>query len=214
MSCDVKTIDNSPDPMPGWKSWFFFTQLTSKRDIWGVPKQWVEPLPKPAEFLLWCWTSARLFVAVSMSSLSEVKRRKEHSQKRVCPSAEGDNSVDLSLSTEDVFELSPIEGTSPVINHRDERRACSPHEQVARPKSRVAELLLEHKVALSERNRRYLEPRWPASKRCFGKATFSLLLWLNNFEAIPTAVKRSSSAATILKSLHMCGRLRGELAVE
>ncbi|KAL6000350.1 hypothetical protein ACLOJK_024045 [Asimina triloba] len=48
---DVKTIDNPPDPTLGWKSRFFFAQLSSERDILGVPGWWVEPLPDPISML-------------------------------------------------------------------------------------------------------------------------------------------------------------------
>ncbi|KAL5986920.1 hypothetical protein ACLOJK_015255 [Asimina triloba] len=49
------------------------------------------------------------------------------------------------------------------------------------------------------RNWRCLGPRWHASKCCFEKEMFGLLLWLNTFEATPIAVERSSSVPTILK---------------
>ncbi|KAL5997122.1 hypothetical protein ACLOJK_008050 [Asimina triloba] len=132
------------------------------RDVWGVPEWWVDRLPElvfelvarlaasqrlalmhfceiifrwfcsKADFLRWCRFLARLFAMVSVPSLAEAERRKERSRKRARPSAEGDNSVDPDLSTEDISELSPIEGTSPVTNHKDERRAFLLHEQVTR----------------------------------------------------------------------------------
>ncbi|KAL6013684.1 hypothetical protein ACLOJK_004182 [Asimina triloba] len=65
-------------------------------------------------------------------------------------STEGDSLADPSLSTEDVSELSLVKVTSPMTDHRDERRAFSLHEQVARPELREAELLSEREAALSK----------------------------------------------------------------
>ncbi|KAL6006509.1 hypothetical protein ACLOJK_037465 [Asimina triloba] len=161
----VKTIDNPPDPTPGWKSRFFFAQLLSKRDIWGIPKRRVEPLSDPifeseAGFaasqqltLMYlrgiCESSTRLVAAVLVPSLPEVERRKECSRKRVCSLVEGSSPADPGLSVEGFSKLSPIGGTSPVIL-RDGRRVVLPHEQVAPSESRKPEPLSKREATLSE----------------------------------------------------------------
>ncbi|KAL6001098.1 hypothetical protein ACLOJK_006825 [Asimina triloba] len=137
-----------------------------ERDIWGVPKRWMNPLPEPVSesavglaaskwlALMYiqgtCGTPMRLVAAAPVPSLSEAKRREERSQKRARPSADGDSSVDQGLSNEDISKLSSVEVKSPGTDHRDERREFSPHEQVARPKSREVEPLSERKATLSE----------------------------------------------------------------
>ncbi|KAL5988763.1 hypothetical protein ACLOJK_026865 [Asimina triloba] len=115
---DVKTINNSPDPTPGWKTRFFFARLTSKRVVWGIHNRLVEPLPElvsepvaglvasqrltlmyfqgsvlrwfllKEEFLYWCGTLVHLVAAASVPSLLEAERKKEHFCKRARSSAE------------------------------------------------------------------------------------------------------------------------------
>ncbi|KAL6002656.1 hypothetical protein ACLOJK_022875 [Asimina triloba] len=169
----VETINNPPDPTPGWKSRFFFAQLSLERDVWGIPERWVKPLPDPLseseagltssqrlalmylrgtvlcwfpsqeEFLRWCESLMLLVAVAPVPSLLKVERRKERSRKRARPSVEGSSPVDLDPSVEGFSKLSPIRGTSPVSDHGDGRRAFLPHEEVAQSKSRETELLLE-----------------------------------------------------------------------
>ncbi|KAL5977878.1 hypothetical protein ACLOJK_036901 [Asimina triloba] len=152
------TIDNSPDPMLGWKSRFFFPKLTSKRDIWGVPDQWVDPLlelvsalaagPSFAGFLQRKISSAS--VGLQRTLLWRSRCFFLEAERKARSSTEGDNLVESGPFSEGFSELPPLGGTSQVIGLEEEKEASSLREQVALLELNEAKLLFEREAALSE----------------------------------------------------------------
>ncbi|KAL5986241.1 hypothetical protein ACLOJK_014574 [Asimina triloba] len=116
---DVKAINNTPNPALGWESRFFFAQLLSKRDIWGVPERWVEPFPNPISrsyrwtliyfqgiAFLWFLSREEFFHWFESVRFVVAEKGKKRALKRVRQSEEGSILVGSDSSAEDASELS------------------------------------------------------------------------------------------------------------
>ncbi|KAL5980909.1 hypothetical protein ACLOJK_028829 [Asimina triloba] len=126
---NVKAIDNSPDLTPGWK------------DVWGILKRWVVPLPEPIfELVAGLIVSQQLALIYFRRIVFCWFPSKEEFLHWARSLEEEDNSVELNSSSGGVFELPPLEGTSLVADLGEEKGASSPRDQVAHPRLREAEL--------------------------------------------------------------------------
>ncbi|KAL6009503.1 hypothetical protein ACLOJK_022732 [Asimina triloba] len=166
-SSNVKAIDNPPNPTPGWKLSLFFRQVIFEeghpgrpRTVGGASTQSyfkircgvgrLSAVGSNEEFLCWCESSSWLVTTTLVPSLSKVEREEERSQKRARLSAKGNSSVDPDSFAEGVSQLSPVRGTSPMTDHKDERSAVLLHELFARSELRGTRLLSECEAVLSE----------------------------------------------------------------
>ncbi|KAL6002881.1 hypothetical protein ACLOJK_023103 [Asimina triloba] len=211
---NVRAIDNPPNHVSGWESRFFFARLSSERDIWGVLKQWEEPIPEliprlyvrlsaPQRWALMyfrgtalCWHPSReeFFHLCESVRFAVMEKGKKHAPKRPCPSEEGRALVDSDSSAEDASELSPTRGSPIVVDHTNHRGASLARESIVQSGSEG--MVLSSVVAQLRE-----EFEWHVSNRCSEGTTSDLRLWRSTFKASHTVARRSSSEPTIPKSL-------------
>ncbi|KAL6003759.1 hypothetical protein ACLOJK_004305 [Asimina triloba] len=111
-----------------------------------------------------------------------------------------------------IYELSPLGGTSPAAYHGGKRREPLPQEPITRSKSREMEPLSRQEAPLSDAV--LLEEELKASRAEVACLQAQSDVFRRRMEFERAHYSQDGYVRALSNSLHMCGRSRGESAVE